>query len=98
MDCHKFKLSNAALATEALSPRIPERFEVLIIDLVSPLPETRYGDIYMLIIMDVATWYFELFALPQATAEAITTTLTLEVFLCFGLPKPLRFNNGTQFI
>ena len=82
----------------SLSPRIPERFEVLSVDLVGPLPETDNGNIYLLTVMDVATGFFEMFSLKQASAEAISTILLLEVFLRYGFPKSLRCDNGTQFI
>ena len=51
----------------------------------------------MLTVMDVVTVLFELFALHQATAEAITKILTMEIFLRFGFPRSLRCDNGTQF-
>ena len=98
VECHKFKPSNTAGAHEALSPRIPERFEILSIDLVGPLPETAQGHIYLPTIMDIASSYFEMFSMPKATAEAISKILTEEIFLRYGFPKALRCDNGTQFI
>ena len=67
-------------------------------DLVGPLPETANGNNYLLSVMDVTTVFFEMFPLRQATAETISSILTVEIFLRYGFPRSQRCDNGTQFI
>ena len=98
VECHKFKPSNVAVARNGLSPRIPERFEVLSVDLVGPFPVTEAGHVYIFTVMDVPTGFLELFPMVKSTAEAITQVLTNEVFLRFGFPKYICCDNGPQFL
>ena len=98
VDCRKFKSLNTAGAQDHVSPRIPEHFETLSVDLVGPLPETPRGNNYIFSVMDIATGFLELFPLPTASAEAITRILSEDVFLRYGFPKSLRCDNGMQFV
>ena len=96
-ECQKFKPLNQFAGGTQLSPRIPERFEILSIDIVGPLPVTTRRCEYILTAMDIATGYIELYPIRTATAEIIIAVLTEGIFLRYGFPKALRCDNGTQF-
>ncbi|GFX49432.1 transposon Tf2-8 polyprotein [Trichonephila clavipes] len=76
----------------------PKRFETLTIDLFGPLPESKDGKRWILIIEDCTTKWVELFALPNATAKECAITLIEEVLLRYGIPRRLIRDNGTQFV
>ena len=96
-ECQKFKPSNQYMGGSQISPRVPERFEVLSIDIVGPLPVTTRRCEYILTAMDVATGYLDMYPIQVATAEIIVALLTKGIFLRYGFPKALWCDNGTQF-
>ena len=75
-ECQKFKTSNQFTGGTQLSPRIPEHFEVLSINIVGPLPLTARRCEYILTAMDVARDYIEIYPIRAATAEIIVAILT----------------------
>ncbi|GFS96199.1 integrase catalytic domain-containing protein [Trichonephila clavipes] len=68
------------------TPVPAQRFETLAIDLFGPLPESKDGKRWILIIEDCTTKWVELFALPNATAKECAHTLIEEVLLKEKLP------------
>ncbi|GFX99474.1 integrase_H2C2 domain-containing protein [Trichonephila clavipes] len=68
-DCIKYKASNQKPSGLLQTPVPAQRFETLAIDLFGPLPESRDGKRWILIIEDFTTNGVELFALPNATAK-----------------------------
>ncbi|GFX08703.1 retrovirus-related Pol polyprotein from transposon 412 [Trichonephila clavipes] len=75
-----------------------QRFETLAIDLFGPLPESKDGKRWILIIEDCTTKRVKLFALPNATAKKCAITLIEEVLLRYGIPRRLISDNGIQFV
>ncbi|GFY18127.1 retrovirus-related Pol polyprotein from transposon 412 [Trichonephila clavipes] len=61
-------------------------------DCIKPLPESKDGKRWILIIEDCTTKWFELFALPNATAKECAITLIEEVLLRYGIPRRLITN------
>ncbi|GFT43617.1 retrovirus-related Pol polyprotein from transposon 412 [Trichonephila clavipes] len=80
------------------TPVPAQRFETLAIDLFGPLPESKDGKRWILIIEDCTTKWVKLFALPNATAKECAITLIEEVLLRYGIPRRLISDNGTQFV
>ncbi|GFW22859.1 retrovirus-related Pol polyprotein from transposon 412 [Trichonephila clavipes] len=80
------------------TPVPTQRFETLAIDLFEPLPESKDGKRWILIIEDCTTKWVELFALPNAIAKECAITLIEEVQLRYGIPRRLISDNGTQFV
>ncbi|GFV69628.1 transposon Tf2-9 polyprotein [Trichonephila clavipes] len=97
-DCIKYKASNQKPSGLLQTPVPAQRFEILAIDLFGPLPESKDGKRWILIIEDCTTKWVELFALPNATAKECAITLIEEVLLRYGIPRRLISNNGTQFV
>ncbi|GFV85249.1 hypothetical protein TNCV_928801 [Trichonephila clavipes] len=84
--------------TREITPVPAQRFETLAIDLFGPLPESKDGKRWILIIEGCTTKWVELFALPNATAKECAITLIEEVLLRYGIPRRFISDNGTQFV
>ncbi|GFT00892.1 hypothetical protein TNCV_4053471 [Trichonephila clavipes] len=97
-DCIKYKASNQKPSGLLQTPVPAQRFETLAIDPFGPLPESKDGKRWILIIEDCTIKWVELFALPNAAAEECAITLIEEVLLRFGIPRRLISHNGTQFV
>ncbi|GFT04035.1 uncharacterized protein TNCV_3345971 [Trichonephila clavipes] len=89
-DCIKYKASNQKPSGLLQTPVPSQRFETLAIDLFGPLPESKDGKRWILIIEDCTTKWVELFALPNATAKECAITLIEEVLLSALLVEWLR--------
>ncbi len=66
-------------------------------DLVGPLPRTKQGNRFILVIVDKSTRWVEAFPLKRATGIRITSTFLKNIVCRFGAPKILHTDNGTQF-
>ncbi|GFV69282.1 retrovirus-related Pol polyprotein from transposon 412 [Trichonephila clavipes] len=97
-DCIKYKASNQKPSGLLQTPVPAQRFETLAIDLFGPLPESKDGKRWILIIEDCTTKWVELFALPNGTAKECAITLIEKVLLRYGIPRRLISDNGTQFV
>ncbi|GFT75750.1 uncharacterized protein TNCV_3125451 [Trichonephila clavipes] len=97
-DCIKYKASNQKPSGLLQTPVPAQRFETLAIDLFGPLPESKDGKRWILIIEDCTTGWVELFALPNAPAKECAITLIEEVLLRYGIPRRLISDYGTQFV
>ncbi|GFT66905.1 hypothetical protein TNCV_996831 [Trichonephila clavipes] len=97
-DCIKYKASNQKPFGLLETPVPAQRFETWTIDLFGPLPESKDGKRWFLIIEDCTTKWVELFALPNATAKECAITFIEEVLLRYGIPRRLISDNGTQFV
>ena len=66
-------------------PIIGEPFKNIVMDIVGPLPRSRSGNRYVLVICDYATWYPEAIALRRIDAEHVAEEL-IKVFSRVGVP------------
>lgn len=98
LECQRYKPSNQKPAGLLQTTSMSQRFEVVSFDLFGPLPPTKDGETWILIVEDVASRWVELFALTSATAENCALTLINEVFLRYGVPRRVISDNGTQFV
>ncbi|GFW34767.1 pro-Pol polyprotein [Trichonephila clavipes] len=80
-DCFKYKASNQKPSGLLQTPVPAQHFETLAIDLFGPLPESKDGKRWILIIEDCTTKWIVLFALSNATAKECSITLIEEVLL-----------------
>ena len=67
------------------------------IDLVGPLPRTRRGNQWILVLSDHFTRWQDAIAIPDATAPTVATVLDERVFCYFGLPEQIHSDLGRQF-
>jgi len=81
------KLNQKALSAP-LQPilAVGEPFEQLIFDCVGPLPSSKSGCKYLLIIMCQSTQYPAVYALQSITTKAVVEALS-QLFSVFGIPK-----------
>ena len=66
-------------------------------DVVGPLPCTKSGNKFLLVIIDYATKWPEVFALRNVTTETVVHCL-IEMTARIGVPKELLSDNGSNFI
>lgn len=73
-------------------------FQVISIDLVGPLPNSRKQNSYIFVVTCCFSKYCLLFPLRRATADWIVKSLEDHVFLVHGIPQTIILDNGCQFI
>ena len=66
------------------------------VDVLGPLPQTRAGKKYIIVITDYLTKYVLAIATRDQTAET-TAAVLMEKFLEYGLPERLITDNGSNF-
>lgn len=96
--CQQYKANNLKPAGILQTTASNQRFEVIAIDLIGPLPVSQYGQKYIFVVEDVATGWIELFALKRAEAESCSNKLIFEIFFRYGIARRLISDNGSQFI
>ena len=77
-------------------PVIGEPFRRIAMDIVGPLPRTRRGHQYILMVCDYATRYPEAYPLRTVTAPAVAEKL-IDMFACHGIPEEILTDQGTNF-
>ena len=70
--------------------------QIVTTDLVGPLPESDNRNKYIFVVTDYFTCLVEEFPLPNQEASTVTIKLIDEVFLQFGVPKQLHFDQGRE--
>ena len=73
-----------------------EPFERIARDIMGPLPKTKQGHRYILVICDYATRYPNAIPLKKFTAPEIVKKL-VEYFSRHGIPKEILTDQGTNF-
>ena len=66
-------------------------------DIMGPLPPTKEGNRYILVIGDYFTRYMEAYALPTQSAEEVTRKLVFEFICRYGIPLELHSDQGRNF-
>ncbi|CAM4912454.1 unnamed protein product [Rotaria socialis] len=96
--CQKFKASNKKPGGLMRPIVESEPWNTIGIDLTGPLPKTRRGNTYILVVIDYFTKWVELFALANTKAKTIAQLFVDEVLCRFGFPVRVISDNGVQFI
>jgi transposase InsO family protein len=73
-----------------------EPFAIWALDFVCPFNQKSNQKYYILVAMDYMTKWVEAVAFPNATEEVIIKFL-FEPFVCYGLPKEVIMDEGSQF-
>lgn len=73
-------------------------FEIIAMDLIGPLPRSKSGHRWLLVITDFLTKYVILQPFREATAAAISKFVDKYIFTVYGVPRVVMTDNGTQFI
>lgn len=77
---------------------VQEPWAVIAADIMGPLPRSRTGRAYLLVIQDQMTKYVELAPLRVATGRAIRERLEDLIVFRHGAPRILITDNGTEFV
>lgn len=72
-------------------------WEIIYIDFVGPLPRSRSGFVYMLVIVDGFSKFVHVHPMRTATTKTTINCLKTHIFLVFGTPKIIVSDNGSQF-
>lgn len=75
-----------------------EAFELVAMDLVGPLPESKRGNTWLLVFSDQLSKWIEMRALPDATATRIADAYLEEVISRHGVPKKILTDQGSNFM
>ncbi|XP_076844741.1 uncharacterized protein LOC143489530 [Brachyhypopomus gauderio] len=77
-------------------PIIEEPFARIAMDVVGPLPRSRGGNRYILVVCDYATRYPECFALRKVKTRQIVNAL-IQLISRVGIPREVLTDQGTNF-
>lgn len=78
-------------------PKPGRPWEVISMDLMGPLPRSKRGNCYILVVTDYLSKFSLVFALRRSTADLIVRRVEDDVFLLFGVPRVVICDNGPQF-
>ncbi|KAG5862313.1 hypothetical protein JTB14_023586 [Gonioctena quinquepunctata] len=78
-------------------PKVERPWEMVSTDLMGPLPRSKHGNTFILVVTDYLSKFSLLFPLKRATSETVIRKLEDEVFLLFGVPRLLLCDNGPQY-
>ena len=90
------KSSNKGVSKAPLMPLPIVSFEKIAMDIVGPLPRSRSGHRYILVMCDYATRYPEAIPLRSIDAEHIAEEL-IKVFARVGIPSEILTDQGSNF-
>lgn len=97
--CQTCKPVNYVLRGEMGQPKDPQApWKMISVDLVGPLPRSKGGFSFILVVLDVYSKFVLLHPLKRATAETVIKFLEQNVFLMFSVPSVVICDNGSQFI
>ena len=65
--------------------------------MVGPFPTTKKANHYLLVMVDIATRFVILHAIPDKQMTTIAQYL-FQSFCDFGFPKVIHSDNGTEFV
>ena len=71
--------------------------ERVAIDLLGPLPETKSGSKYIVVIIDYFTKWVEAIPSSNIKAETVANALIKDFICRFGVPKEIHTDQGPQF-
>lgn len=95
--CQATKHSTVVLKGEMVQPKDPGApWQMIALDLAGPLPRSKKGHNFLLVVMDVFSKFVLLHPLKNATSAPILKFLEENVFLMFGCPSVVIQDNGPQ--
>ena len=95
--CASRKSPAKARAPLQVTDDVSRPFQRLAMDILGPLPETRSGNRYILVIGDYFTKWKEAFAMKDMEAATIARLLVNEVICRFGVPDSVHTDQGRNF-
>ena len=95
--CQKAKSGGLRAVGGRLRMYVGRPWQKVAVDLVWPMPETRAGNKWILVVMDHFSRWQDAIPIPDATAPIVAATLDQRVFCYLGLPEQLHTDQGAQF-
>ena len=95
-NCQKASRRKEARAPLISLPIMSVPFQRIAMDIVGPLPKSRKGNRYILVVCDYATRYPEAVPLRSIEAETIAEELVL-LFSRIDIPQEILTNQGSNF-
>ena len=74
------------------------RWQEVSVDLCGPLPLSKFGFTYLLVVMDNFTKYVILIPMKNKESETTARALFYEVFMTHGFPLKILSDNGQEFM
>ena len=94
--CQKTSTKRSPRAPLVPLPIIEEPFRRIAMDIVGPLPRSRSGKKYILVVCDYATRYPEAIPLRSIDASSVAEEL-MQLFARVGVPKEILTDQGSNF-
>jgi transposase InsO family protein len=98
--CHDFQLAKPGPG-RGRTPLVQERagapFKRVALDLVGPMPPSRRGKVYLLVMQDCFTKWIEVVAIPNKTARVVASAFADVLVTRYGSPRLLHQDNGSEF-
>ena len=97
--CQRVGKPNQVIVKAPLHPiaSLGEPFSEVVLDIVGPLPKTKRGNNYLLMMIDRTSRYPEAIPIRSFNAKVIVREL-VNFFTRFGLPKVVQTDNGSNFV
>lgn len=95
--CQKTKVSTGSHGTNN-SVLTKTLGEIVCIDLMGPLPPSRFGATQLVAVVDAFSKYTRLYALKNGTTRNILRCLEKDYFVKVQKPAAILSDNGTQFV
>ena len=96
-DCQFCQQAKATRATVQQMPITARRFSHIHLDLVDPLPRSKEGFNYLLMVVDHVSFWLEAFPLESTSTGYIADTFNGGWVACFGVPDHITSDHGPQF-
>lgn len=95
--CQSYKVEQAKAMGKMYFRKPKGPWYTVTVDLIGPLPRSKRGNKYILVVQDTFTKWIELAPLRDATARLVAAQFN-ELILCrYGAPEVAITDNGTQF-
>lgn len=95
--CQRSKVEQAAPAGQMGRRVVEEPWTVIAMDIMGPLPRSKSGHEYILVMQDLFTKWVECTALRKATGKLIHEVFDESIANRWGVPKVILSDNGTEF-
>ncbi|XP_072182290.1 uncharacterized protein [Diadema setosum] len=95
--CQKTSSKRGGKVPMVQVPIIGEPFQRIALDIVGPLPKSKKGNMYILVICDYSTRYPEAIPLRSTNADKIADEL-IKLFSRVGVPQEILTDQGSNFM
>lgn len=96
--CLRYKASQQQTPGQMKTRCASGPFSTLCMDLVGPLPRSKKGYVYLLVMQDRFTKWVEVQALRKATTKTVGDALREKIIMRYGSPRAILTDGGPQFV